>query len=715
VNSDGGRARGSDTIQVWPGSPAPLGATWDGGGVNFAIFSRNAAGVELCLFDHTGGGERRVRLREKSGPVWHGYVPELFPGQLYGYRVEGEYDPENGHRFNPHKLLLDPYARAITGSIQPSRALFGYETGHRVEDLSFSRSDNVEAMPRCVVTDGAFPWNGDRRPHTPWTQTVIYECHVKGMTALHPEVPEHLRGTYLGLASDPIIAHLRSLGVTAVELLPVQQAVSEPHLSERGLVNYWGYNTIGFFAPDARFASSGTGGSQVAEFKAMVKTFHQADIEVLLDVVYNHTGEGNRLGPTLCFRGIDNASYYRLADGGRYYFDTTGCGNTLNVSDPNVLQLVLDSLRYWVTEMHVDGFRFDLAVSLGRDPGEFDPTARFFAALQQDPVLSGVKLIAEPWDLADHGYRLGGFPEAWAEWNGAYKQTARRFWRGDDGQLPELASRLSGSADLFEHNGRRPQASINYVVCHDGFTLNDLVSYEYKHNDANGWRNSDGDDGNWSWNCGEEGPSEVESIRAARAQDIRNMLATLAFSQGVPMLAHGDEMRRSQAGNNNAYCQDNETSWVRWDLDDEARAQLEFARRVIALRHENPAFRRRRFFSGRRLGKRAAKDVMWLHPDGREMKRADWSDAASSILGMWIPGEAADEVDERGRPTTGRSTILILNAGSGACRFRLPKGLIEGMWATALYTVDGEALAVEDGGLQLAARSLALLQREDAS
>ncbi len=703
-------------MRVWPGATAPLGANWDGRGVNFALFSRHADSVDLCLFDEDGSERERIRLPERTGAVRHGYVPDLRPGALYGYRVNGAYDPERGHRFNPNKLLIDPYARAISGPIHPTDVCFGYRTGDDAADLSFDDRDSAPAMPRCVVTSNSFPWDGDRRPNIPWTQTVVYECHVKGMTALHPGVPEHLRGTYLGLVSDPILDHLGALGITAVELLPVHHALSERHLLDRGLTNYWGYNSLGFLAPDARFASTAAPGSQVEDFKAMVKAFHRANIEVILDVVYNHSGEGNELGPTVCFRGIDNASYYRLASGRpRYYHDTTGCGNTLNVTNPRVLQLVLDSLRYWVSEMHVDGFRFDLAVSLGRDPDHFDGAARFFTALQQDPVLSRVKLIAEPWDLGPDGFRLGEFSESWAEWNSAYRQSVRRLWRGDGGQLPELASRLSGSADIFQHSGRRPQASVNLVTCHDGFTLNDVVSYEHKHNHANGWNNDDGEDANWSRNWGVEGDTDIVRIRRRRQQTMRNMLATLAFSQGVPMLSHGDELQRTQRGNNNAYCQDGPTAWIDWSLGPEALEQLEFTRRVFQLRRDNPAFRRRRFFSGQPLGKRVAKDVMWLHPAGREMQHDDWHDPSAHVLGMWIPGQAVDETDERGRPTTGRSLLLLVNGGGQTSLFRLPAELAAGTWVSAVYTAHERVLGMRGGVVTMAARSLALLQREDAA
>ncbi len=699
-----------------PGSPTPLGARWDGTGVNFALFSASAESVELCLFEQADATKEfaRLTLPERSGDVWHGYVPGLFPGQAYGYRVNGRNAPEEGQRFNPHKLLIDPYARAIAGRLQWSNAPFGYEVGGEPDDTRLSTVDSAADIPKCLVIDDAFPWDNDRRPGTPWTQTVIYECHVKAMTALHPGVPEALRGTYLGMASDPIIDHLRSLGVTAVELLPVHHMLVERHLVERGLTNYWGYDPIGFFAPDPRFATR-SHGEQVHEFKAMVKALHAAGIEVILDVVYNHTGEGNELGPTICFRGIDNPSYYRLVhEEPRYYVDTTGCGNTVDLSHPFVLQLVLDSLRYWAEEMHVDGFRFDLAVTLGRDPWDFHSAARFFVAVQQDPVLSQLKLIAEPWDLGPDGYRLGGFPVGWNEWNGRFRDTTRRFWRGDEGQLADLASRLSGSSDLFEGSRRRPQASVNFVTCHDGFTLRDLVSYEQKHNLANGWDNTDGTDSNWSRNWGAEGETESVPIRRNRLRAMRSMMATLAFSQGVPMLSHGDEIGRTQRGNNNSYCQDNEISWLDWDLDEEARDFLDFTRRVLDIRRNNPVFRRRRFFSGETLSKSDHKDVSWLHPEGREMQGADWADPQARTLGLLIPGEASDAFDERGRPTTGYTLMLLVNGSPRSRFFRLPPEVSQGVWREVLNTAVQHQRLVRGGGVKINSHSLVLIRREDA-
>ena len=576
-------------IRVWPGSPYPLGATWDGEGVNFALFSEHATAVELCLFDGADSPKEdlRVPFSERTNRIWHGYLPEVRPGQLYGYRVHGPYAPELGHRFNPNQLLLDPYAKAITGDLRWSDLMYGYAWSDPMDDRSFNREDSAPSMPRCVVVNTAFTWGDDRPPRNSWSQTLIYECHVKGMTGRHPGVPEDLRGTYLGLASDPILDHLLSLGVTAVELLPVHHCISERQLVERGMTNYWGYNSIGFFSPDPRYAA-GSHGEQVHEFKSMVKAFHRVGIEVILDVVYNHTAEGNHLGPTLCFRGIDNCSYYRLVpDNPRHYLDFTGCGNSLNVGHPRVLQLVLDSLRYWVMEMHVDGFRFDLAPTMARNPIHFDRSSSFFATVQQDPVLAQVKLIAEPWDLGPGGYQLGNFPPGWAEWNGQYRDTIRRFWRGEEGRVAELASRLSGSSDLFQASDRTAYSGINFVTSHDGLTLHDLVSYERKHNEENGEENRDGTDESFSRNWGVEGETESVRIRRMRERMKRNLLATLVFAQGVPMLSHGDELGRTQFGNNNAYCQDNEVSWVDWDLDERARAFLDFRLRVIRIRESN--------------------------------------------------------------------------------------------------------------------------------
>ncbi|MGH2635920.1 MAG: glycogen debranching protein GlgX, partial [Actinomycetota bacterium] len=591
-------------MRVWPGNPHPLGATWDGEGVNFALFSEHATGVELCLFEGSSNGHEsaRIPVGERTDLVWHAYLPDVRPGARYGYRVHGPYAPAEGHRFNPNKLLLDPYGKAFTGTIEWSDALYGYAIGHADEDLSFDERDTAANLPKAVVVDTAFTWGGDRPPRTPWNRSVIYECHVKGMTRCHPGVPPELRGTYLGMASDPILDHLLSLGVTAVELLPVHQYVDERDLVERGLRNYWGYNSIGFFAPHVAYAT-GWGGQQVDEFKSMVKALHKAGIEVILDVVYNHTGEGNQLGPTLSLRGIDNASYYRLRpDDRRAYMDFTGTGNSLNMLHPRTMQLIMDSLRYWINDMHVDGFRFDLAPVLARELYEVNRLGLFFDIIQQDPVISQAKLIAEPWDLGEGGYQVGNFPTGWAEWNGRYRDCVRRFWRGDPGQVPELASRLSGSSDLYEASGRRTYASINFVTAHDGFTLHDLVSYERKHNEANGHDNRDGTDENWGRNWGAEGPTESARITAMRERMKRNFLATLALSQGVAMILGGDEMGRTQGGNNNAYCQDNEVSWVDWDLSPADRDLLDFTREVLEIVRSNAVLRRRTFLTGKTIG-----------------------------------------------------------------------------------------------------------------
>ncbi|HEV2704468.1 MAG TPA: glycogen debranching protein GlgX, partial [Pyrinomonadaceae bacterium] len=614
-------------MQVWPGQPYPLGAMWDGSGVNFALFSENATGVELCLFDARDPSRERARIRltEQTDLVWHCYLPEARPGQLYGYRVEGPYEPRLGHRFNPSKLLLDPYAKAIAGNVNWTEAVFGYTIGHELADLSRDERDSAADVPKCVVVDPAFTWGGDQHPRTPWHKTLIYEMHVKGFTALHPEVPEALRGTYAGMTHPSVVSYLKALGITAVELLPVHHFISDKFLKERGLTNYWGYNSIGFFAPDVRFSSSGELGQQVAEFKTMVKTLHREGIEVILDVVYNHTGEGNQLGSTLCFRGIDNASYYRLVPGDeRYYVDYTGCGNTLNMTHPRTLQLIMDSLRYWVLEMHVDGFRFDLASALARELHEVDRLGAFFDIIHQDPVLSQVKLIAEPWDLGEGGYQVGNFPVLWAEWNGVYRDVVRSFWRSEGGHIDSMAYRLTGSSDLYEHGGRRPYASINFVTAHDGFTLNDLVSYNEKHNEANGEENRDGENHNRSWNCGIEGETDDPRVLTLRARQRRNFLATLLRSQGVPMLQAGDERARTQRGNNNAYCQDNEISWLDWTLDEERGDLLEFTRLLIRLFHKHPVLRRRKFFQGRKIRGSEAKDVSWFRPDGAEKRDADW-------------------------------------------------------------------------------------------
>ena len=662
-------------MRIWPGSPYPLGATWDGEGVNFALFSENATAVELCLFERPDDPQEthRIRIEECTDFVWHIYLPEIRPGQLYGYRVHGLYEPEAGLRFNPAKVLIDPYAKAIAGNIDWSDALFGYRIGDPKADLSLDDRDNAGSIPKCVVVDQAFTWGGDQLLRTPWDRTVIYEVHVHGFTARHPDVPKNLRGTYAGLATPEVIEHLQQVGVTAVELLPVHHFIRDKHLVDRGLTNYWGYNSIGFFAPDIRYAASPDRAHHVWEFKTMVKALHNAGIEVILDVVYNHTGEGNHLGPTLSFRGIDNASYYRLVpDHPRYYQDYTGCGNTLNVRHPRVLQLIMDSLRYWVLEMHVDGFRFDLASTLARELHDVDRLSAFFDIIHQDPVLSQVKLIAEPWDLGEGGYQVGNFPAGWAEWNGKYRDTIRRYWKGDGGQAAELAYRLSGSSDLYEGGGRRPHASINFVTAHDGFTLHDLVSYNQKHNEANGEDNRDGTDDNLSWNCGVEGPTTKPSIVALRERQKRNMLATLLLSQGVPMLCGGDEMGRTQRGNNNAYCQDNEISWVDWTLSKPQQALLAFTRGLIALRQKHPVFRRRRFFQGRRIRGAEVKDLYWLRPDGKEMTDEDWTQGYVRCLGVRLAGDAMDEKDSKGRPLLDETFLMLLNAHHEPRPFTLP-------------------------------------------
>jgi glycogen operon protein len=701
-------------MRVWPGSPYPLGATWDGEGVNFALFSEHATAVDLCLFDSLDSPKEdfRIPLLERTNRIWHGYLPEIRPGELYGYRVQGPYAPEVGHRFNPNQLVLDPYAKAMTGDLRWSDLLYGYDQSNPMDDRSFNREDSAPSMPRCIVVNSAFTWGDDRPPRNPWSQTLIYECHVKGMTARHPAVPEDLRGTYLGLASDPILDHLLSLGVTAVELLPVHHCISERQLFERGMTNYWGYNSIGFFGPDPRYAV-GSHGEQVQEFKSMVKAFHRAGIEVILDVVYNHTAEGNHLGPTLCFRGIDNRSYYRLVpDNPRHYLDFSGCGNSLNVGHPRVLQLVLDSLRYWVTEMHVDGFRFDLAPALARNPIHFDRSASFFATVQQDPVLAQVRLIAEPWDLGPGGYQVGNFPPGWAEWNGHYRDTIRRFWRGEEGRVAELASRISGSSNLFQASDRIAHSGINFMTSHDGFTLHDLVSYERKHNEANGEENRDGTNESFSRNWGVEG--ETESLRVLRMRERmkRNFLATLLFSQGVPMLSQGDEFGRTQLGNNNAYCQDNDVSWLDWDLDERERDLLDFSLRVIRIRESNPVFRRRRFFAGNPVPGEGVKDVSWIRPDGNEMDVSDWHNPKNRVLGMLIHGEASDEVDERGRPNRGQTLVLLLNGGGRSRYFQLPGMPEQGVWREIVNTARPGTRVVRGGGVNLVAHSLLLLGLE---
>ncbi|MBV8372756.1 MAG: glycogen debranching protein GlgX, partial [Candidatus Eremiobacteraeota bacterium] len=631
---------GARRADVLPGRPYPLGATWNGAGVNFALFSENAEKVELCLFDPRGRREvERIVLPEYTDSVWHAYLPDARPGLLYGYRVYGPYDPANGHRFNHHKLLLDPYAALVSGGIVWSDAHFGYRVGSPRADLSFDRRDNAAGMPKCVVVDTAFTWGNDRQLHTRWHDLVVYELHVRGYTMKHQGVPPERRGTIAGLASPAVIEYLVRLGVNAVELLPVQNFVDDRHLIQKGLRNYWGYSPISFFAPVPRYLSR----PDLGEFKTMVSRMHAAGIEVILDVVYNHTAEGSELGPTLSFRGIDNKAYYRLAGEQRYYEDATGCGNMLDLSHPNVLKMVTDSLRYWVTEMHVDGFRFDLATTLARtNTGEFGTHSNFLASLEQDPRLSRVKIIAEPWDLGPGGYHLGDFPAGWSEWNDRFRDGVRRFWRGD-GALPEMATRLTGSSDVFDRRGRRPRSSVNFVTAHDGFTLHDLVSYDHKHNEANLEENRDGADENYSWNCGAEGPTNDSGILALRERQKRNFLATLLLSQGLPMLLAGDELGHTQLGNNNAYCQDNEIGWLdRGNLLDASGDLFEFVRTLIALRRAHPVFRRPRFFRGVTSDGSALKDITWFTPDGREMSQDDWYDTSRRCIGALLGGDTGD-------------------------------------------------------------------------
>jgi glycogen operon protein len=703
---------------TWPGRSYPLGATWDGEGVNFALFSENATGVELCLFDaHDSPQEsHRIPFEERTEQVWHLYLPEARPGQHYGYRVHGPYEPEAGHRFNSTKLLIDPYAKAIASTVEWSDAMFGYRIGDPAADLSKDDRDNAGSVPKCVVIDQAFTWGGDKLLRTPWDQTVIYEVHVKGFTARHPDVPDSHRGTYAGLTSPAALEYLKSLGVTAVELLPVHHFVRDKHLYDQGRHNYWGYNSIGFFSPDVRYARSPKRGEHVREFKTMVKTLHSEGLEVILDVVYNHTGEGNHLGPTMSFRGIDNAAYYRLMpDNKRYYMDYTGTGNTLNVTHPRTLQLIMDSLRYWVQEMHVDGFRFDLASTLARELHDVDRLSAFFDIIHQDPVLSQVKLIAEPWDLGEGGYQVGNFPVGWAEWNGRYRDTIRRYWKGDGGQAGELAYRLTGSSDLYESGGRRPHASINFVTAHDGFTLNDLVSYNEKHNEANGEGNRDGTDDNASWNCGVEGPTDNPDVIALRERQKRNFLATLILSQGVPMICGGDEIGRTQRGNNNAYCQDNELSWYDWKLDRSSRDLFAFVQRLIALRREHPVLRRRRFFQGGRIWGSEVKDLAWFRPDGKEMTEDDWNKGYVRCLGLRLAGDAIEEKDEKGRRIIGDTLLILLNAHHEALPFIMPAHKRGVRWEPLLETVakeEGKAPGLFKGGdsLNLEARSLAVFR-----
>ncbi|WP_010584215.1 glycogen debranching protein GlgX [Schlesneria paludicola] len=675
-------------LRVWPGRPAPLGATWDGKGVNFAVFSEHATQVDLCLFDSPFATKEthRIPLPDQTDYVWNGYLPGIKPGQLYGFRAHGPYAPEQGFRFNPHKVLLDPYAKAIGRDLTWSDAAFGYRVGDPAFDLSFDERDNAETAALAAVINPSFRWMGDQPLRTPWHKTLIYEMHVKGFTHKSPWVPREWRGKYAGVACEGSLRHLRALGITAVELMPVHHHVDERFLGERGLTNYWGYNTLGYFAPDVRFASQRDPQRTVNEFKRMVRQLHRNGFEVILDVVYNHTCEGNQLGPTLSLKGLDNTSYYRLADPPRYYKDYTGCGNTLNMQSPRVLQLIMDSLRYWVLEMHVDGFRFDLAAALARELHDVDKLGAFFDIIHQDPVLSQVKLIAEPWDVGPGGYQVGNFPVLWTEWNGKYRDCVRKFWRGDGNTASEFATRLCGSSDLYEGTGRRPYASINFVTSHDGFSLNDLVSYNHKHNEANGENNNDGDNHNISWNCGAEGPTNDPAVNARRARQKRNFIATLLFSQGVAMLRSGDEFSQTQGGNNNAYCQDNPISWIRWKLTDEEQSLLEFTQQAIQLWKSQPVLQRRKFFQGRLIRGELIRDVVWLTPLGEQMTDEDWNKHYTRCLGMRLEGQMDDEIDERGRHITGDTLLILFNSHYDMIQFMMPPHANGEHWQPLLDT-----------------------------
>ncbi|OMB97376.1 glycogen debranching enzyme GlgX [Mycobacterium sp. NS-7484] len=697
---------------MWRGKAYPLGATYDGSGTNFALFSEVADRVELCLFD-AEGNETRLTLPEVDGFVWHGFIPGIEPGQRYGYRVYGPYDPDTGHRCNPNKLLLDPYAKAIDGTFDWNQSLFSYDFG---DPDTRNDDDSAPSMPKAVVINPYFDWGVDRPPKHEYADTVIYEAHIKGLTQTHPDIPENIRGTYAAVAHPVIIEHLKALGVNAVELMPVHHFANDSTLVDKGLSNYWGYNTIGFLAPDAKYSSSSTAGGQVQEFKAMVRALHEAEIEVILDVVYNHTAEGNHLGPTLSMRGIDNAAYYRLVDDDKqYYMDYTGTGNSLNVGHPHALQLIMDSLRYWVIEMHVDGFRFDLAATLAREFYDVDRLSTFFELVQQDPIVSQVKLIAEPWDVGPGGYQVGNFPPQWTEWNGKFRDTVRDYWRGEPATLDEFASRLTGSADLYEQTGRRPFASINFVTAHDGFTLRDLVSYNEKHNEANGEDNRDGESNNKSWNCGAEGPSEDPAVNELRARQQRNFLTTLLLSQGVPMISHGDELGRTQGGNNNVYCQDNEISWIDWDSAD--ADLIEFTRAVSALRAAHPVFRRRRFFDGRPVreaGAAVLPDIAWFSPDGSDMTTEDWETGYAKSVAVYLNGQGIADLDVRGQRVVDDSFLLCFNAHYEPIEFALPPAQFAARWVPAISTSANSITdPIEPGDtVSVDARAVLVLQAE---
>jgi isoamylase len=712
-------------LKLLPGSPFPLGATWDGTGVNFAIFSENAQGIELCLFDEIDAAAKETLVvEETTGHVWHCYVPGLSIGQLYGYRVHGPYEPEQGLRFNPAKLLIDPYARAIAGKVDWKQPIFPYQIGQPDADLIMDSTDDSTGVPKGVVTTTVFDWKNDRPPLIPLHQSVIYELHVKGFTAWNPEIPEDLRGSYAGLASPASVQYLKELGITAVELMPVHDSLDDKHLVDQGLSNYWGYNTTNFFSPDARFSSSGDRGQQIGEFKTMVRELHTAGIEVILDVVYNHTSEGNHFGPLLSFRGIDNPTYYRLTvENPRFYMDYTGTGNTLNVRHPQVLKMIMDSLRYWVLEMHVDGFRFDLAATLARELHDVDRLSAFFDIIHQDPILSKVKLIAEPWDVGEGGYQVGQFPALWAEWNGEYRDSVRRYWRGDEGQLADLGYRLTGSSDLYQRDGRRPSASINFITAHDGFTLNDLVTYSEKHNEANGEKNKDGSNENYSFNYGVEGPTEDAEIIETRERQKRNLLATLLLSQGVPMICGGDETGRSQKGNNNTYAQDTELSWIDWNLDDSRKQLLAFTQKVIALRRAHPNLHRRKFFQDRRINPsgvgpqkvdgETVQDITWFRPDGKMMSDAEWGAGWARCLGLQLSGKTLNDQDRNGEPITDDTFLFCLNSHDDSVDFHLPTCTMGRVWELLLDTrnVETEQKQMECGTpYGMIARSAALFR-----
>jgi isoamylase len=704
-----------ENYETWPGKPYPLGATWNGKGVNFALFAENATGVELCLYDSTDAAEEshRIKLTERSHQEWHIFLPWVKPGQLYGFRVHGPFDPENGLRFNANKLLIDPYAKAIAGTVNWHDSLFSYKIGNKKEDLSFNPNDSGPFLPKCVVVDSSYNWEGDEHLNIPLHETIIYELHVKGFTYQHPDIPEEIRGTYSALAHPITIDYLKSLGITAVELMPIHHFVADRHLVEKGLTNYWGYNSLGFFAPDVRYAANGVMGEQVTEFKDMVKALHKAGIEVILDVVYNHTAEGNHMGPTLSFRGNDNLSYYRtVAENPRYYMDYTGTGNTLNMMSPGVLRMIMDSLRYWITEMHIDGFRFDLASALARELHEVDRLGAFFDIIHQDPLISQTKLIAEPWDVGEGGYQVGEFPAGWVEWNGKYRDCMRDYWRGEDSVIGEFANRLTGSSDLYMDDWRKPTASVNFITAHDGFTLNDLVSYNEKHNEDNQEGNNDGEDHNRSWNCGVEGPTDDQKIKNLRTRQKRNFLTTLFLSQGVPMLVAGDEFSRTQHGNNNAYCQDNEISWLDWQGKD--NELLEYTKNLIRLRKEHPIFCRRRWFQGLPIKGKNVTDIAWFLPEGEEMEDYHWEETYAKSLAVFLYGQGIRSKGSNGEVVKDDSFYLMFNAHHETLPFKLPGERWGKKWIRILDTNQDtldteEAVAHPEETIQVAGRSMMMM------